>query len=121
VFRFVPGATLEVELSPAAGRIRAMVRDSQGLVFPAGVVVAARDRVDRAGSLWLTFGVADQNGVVELTGLRPGNYRLYAFDSFDQSMLEAFDYSHQKASTVEVKENGLHNLDLDLNEYRPLF
>ncbi len=118
VFRLVPGIAVKVEISAAAGSIRATVRDAEGQPLPWAVVVAFRDEGGGPGRPWRTCESADQHGVAELTGIAPGSYRLYAFDSFDQSLLDEFDYSQHKSVPVKVEEKGRHSIDLDVNEFR---
>ena len=72
------GGVLEVTLSAAAARVDAVVMDKDGKAGWHAVVAL----VPKDGSPTLVQ-TADENGILSFKGLKPGEYRLLAWDDVE--------------------------------------
>jgi protocatechuate 3,4-dioxygenase beta subunit len=72
------GATLEVVISAAAAQVDAVVLDKDGkAAWNATVAIAPKE-----GNVMVR--TADENGILSLHGLKPGDYKLYAWEDVEQ-------------------------------------
>lgn len=108
------GRTLDLVFA-AGGKVTGAINGSDGKGEP-GVTVVLAPETKLAG-LADPFRTAttDQNGKYQLQGLRPGSYRVYAFEHIepgayeDEEWLKAFA---DQAQSLRVSEGGQETLDL---------
>ncbi|HWC98418.1 MAG TPA: carboxypeptidase-like regulatory domain-containing protein [Candidatus Sulfopaludibacter sp.] len=75
----VAGAPLEIVISATAGSITGAVTDKDGKpVVSAIVAFMPKDGTDRK-----TINSTDENGTFTIKGLKPGDYRLYAWEDIE--------------------------------------
>jgi protocatechuate 3,4-dioxygenase beta subunit len=73
------GARLEVVISAAAAQVDAVVMDKDGkAAWNATVAVVPKDGAN------IQVRTADENGMLSLHGLKPGDYKLYAWEDVEQ-------------------------------------
>jgi hypothetical protein len=97
---------LEITLSRSVSQISGQVINEQGTPVPGGAVLVFSDPWGSRGSSMLT-GVGE-NGRFAATNLRPGAYRIYAYEDLEQA--QRYDLGILKAAEassvrVSVKEN----------------
>ncbi len=107
--------TFEVTLSPGAGQVAGTVTDSKSQPVPGIQVVlipGQRNRTDLYRS-----SATDQNGHFSLTGIAPGDYKLFSWESidngaqFDPDFLSQYE---QQGKTVRVAESSPQNVEVKL-------
>lgn len=107
--------SLDIVISADGGHISGLVTDKDQKAQPGITVVAVPDQPLR----WIAAGSnptsSDQNGRFNLQGLRPGRYRLYAFEEVEagayddpQFMKKYLDFG----KAVDVTENSQQSDDL---------
>jgi protocatechuate 3,4-dioxygenase beta subunit len=114
---FTEGAPgeLVITLSAKAGTVTGSVRDSKDQAATAGVVVLVPDNRKFADSYFQTG--LDQNGSYTLKNLRPGSYKLFAFDNIEYGSYQDPDWLkpfEDKGESIEVKESERSSKDLKL-------
>jgi hypothetical protein len=73
------GSTLEVVLSATAAQVDAVVMDKDGkAAWNSTVALAPKDGTN------IVVRTTDENGMISLRGLKPGDYRLYAWEDVEQ-------------------------------------
>ena len=111
------GRTIEVVLSPFGARVQGVVLDGdkkpRGRVFvacvPEGTASSRRE-------LYIT-DTTDQQGHYMLPGLRPGSYKLYAFDDIDPGAIYSSEFLKPfedmgESITVQEKDAVTKNLQV---------
>ena len=97
------GGTLDIVLSGAAAQIDAVVVDKDGKAAWNAVVAI----VPKEGSI--NVRTADENGILSLRGLKPGEYRLYAWEDVepgapqDPDFLKPFE---AQSKSLKLDANG---------------
>lgn len=118
---FTPGvgkSKLEIVVGEDGALIEGTVLDSNGHPFPSAKIIAVPE--DQYRDWYEDYGraEADQNGHFSLPGMRPGEYRLYAWDIvedgayMDPAFTRMFD---QKSVVVKAASNGKYEVKLNLN------
>ena len=109
--------SLEVVISTDGGGITGVAVDKNQKAQPGVTVIAIPDHPLRWISERSKSIGTDQNGRFNLQGLRPGRYRLYAFEQIEpgayedpQFMKKYLDYGRN----VEVSENSKQTVDLKI-------
>ncbi len=107
---------LEIELSPDGGSIAGVAVDASGEPAPDAYVLLTRNPDDPAGAFRFGFQAA-QDGAFTRTGLPQGIYRLYAFETFDTSLMDDPETLRRFAAEsveVDLKEGGEKRVKLRL-------
>ncbi|MFB3778232.1 MAG: carboxypeptidase regulatory-like domain-containing protein [Bryobacteraceae bacterium] len=111
-----PGVTLDVRLGSGAATLTVRAKDAEAKSFADAYVLLVQDSDATDGvERWQEGSTADQHGEATFASLRPGRYRLYAFDGFDTSLLElpgALQRFDVRALKVELGEGKAHQLEL---------
>jgi hypothetical protein len=100
---------LEIVLSPRTGSVEGVVTDGLASVSSAAQVVLVPDRNRDRPELFRT-AIADQNGRFKVSGVPPGNYKVFAWEAielyswFDPEIL-ARDDARSKAIRMEESSN----------------
>ncbi|MGJ5819129.1 MSCRAMM family protein [Paludibaculum fermentans] len=81
-FEITASTQLEIVLSSTAGTITASVIDEQGKPIPAGVVTL----IPEDARAQLEKRAVDDGGQVQFTNLRPGKYKLYAWEEMEDDL-----------------------------------
>jgi protocatechuate 3,4-dioxygenase beta subunit len=107
--------SLEIVVSGDGGRISGAVSDKDQKAQPGITVVAIPDHPIRWISERSKPTSTDQNGRFNIQGLRPGRYRLYAFEeiepgAYDDPQFMKRYLDHGKA--VDISENSQQTVDL---------
>src|SRR6185369_15735477 len=98
------GGALVITLSAAAGRVDAVVMDKDGKAGWHAVVALIPK--EGAGTVVQT---ADENGILSFKGLKPGEYRLIAWDDvesgapYDPDFVKPYE---SRAKAVKVDASG---------------
>jgi Carboxypeptidase regulatory-like domain len=112
----VPG-DLEILLSPNGGRVDGTVVKDNKSFSGATVVLVPDDPAMRKNSRWYKQATTDQYGSFSLRGVRPGDYKIFAWEKVepgayeDPAFLKPFE---DQGKAVESKESGQVNLQLSL-------
>ena len=73
------GAPLEIVISATAAQVDAVVLDKDGkAAWNSTVAVAPKDGTN------IVVRTTDENGMLSLRGLKPGDYKLYAWEDVEQ-------------------------------------
>jgi Carboxypeptidase regulatory-like domain len=112
----VPGE-LDIVLSPNGGRVDGTVVKEDKSFSGATVVLIPDDPAMRKNSRWYNQTTTDQYGNFSLHGVRPGDYKIFAWEKIEPGAYEdptflKRDEDHGKS--VEIKEGGQINLQLSL-------
>jgi hypothetical protein len=104
-------------VSPTGATVSGTVRDGDRAAAGAIVVALAQPyHFDRRSGMQKTTST-DQSGQFTLQGLAPGEYRIYAWDSYlpwndlDPEQLKPFE---QLAAAVKLKEESREQVELKL-------
>jgi hypothetical protein len=103
---------LEILLSPNAADVSGIVRSSDGqTVASARVQVIDKDK-KVAGA-----ATTDQNGAFHITGLAPGEYQVFAWESTGEGVITDPDFRKAfdgQAAPIKLSEKSHQNLDAQL-------
>lgn len=108
--------TLDVVVSPKAGRIDGVVTEDRGRTAPGIQVVLVPDLNRNRVDLYKTT-VTDETGRFTLQGISPGDYRVFAWEAvesfgyFDRDFLRQ---SENKGKSVRIVESSRENMDIRL-------
>jgi protocatechuate 3,4-dioxygenase beta subunit len=98
------GATLDVVVSAAAAQVDAVVMDKDGkAAWNATVALSAKDGTN------IQVRTADENGILSLRGLKPGEYRLYAWEDVEPGAPSDPDFLKQyegQAKSLKLDASG---------------
>ncbi len=107
--------SLDLVMSAGAGKLDGSVTDPDDHPVADAVVVAVPEGTHRDRLELYEKGVTDQHGRFSLTGLTPGDYSLFAFESveegsyYDASFLKLYESHGEK---VHLEENGKKTIPL---------
>ncbi|MBK5293401.1 MAG: carboxypeptidase regulatory-like domain-containing protein [Acidobacteriia bacterium] len=110
-----PGGEFRIVAVPGAGVIDGLVRNSKGEPLPGAVVTLAPAKQFQNWTEMYRYVTADQIGVFRMAGLRPGEYRVHAWEQLemgahqDPEILAKFDAEGTK---VEIKAGGREGVEL---------
>jgi len=109
-------STLELTVSSNGGKVEGLVITEENLPYSGGQVVLVPESATlRERTELYKNGVTDQFGKFTLRGVRPGEYKLFAWDDVepgswhDPDFLRAYE---QKGVKVKVTESGLETKEL---------
>ena len=108
---------LEVVISADGGRLTGVAYDRDQKSQPGITVVAIPDHPLRWISDRSKSTSTDQNGRFNLQGLRPGRYRLYAFEEVEPGAYEDPQFMKRyldRGKTADVSENSQQTIDLTI-------
>jgi protocatechuate 3,4-dioxygenase beta subunit len=109
--------SLEIVISGDGGRISGLVSDKDQKLQPGITVVAIPDHPLRWISDRSKSTSTDQNGRFNLQGLRPGRYRLYAFEEVEPGAYEDPQFIKRyldRGKTADIGENSQQTIDLTI-------
>lgn len=115
---YSPASSRNLDLVFGTGaKLTGTINTPDGKGEPGVTVLVAPDR--KLAGLADEFRTAstDQNGKYQVQGLRPGSYRVYAFEHIDPGAYEDETWLNglaDLAQTVRLSEGGQENLDLKL-------
>lgn len=108
-------STIEVHIKPATSRVAGKVVDRQGRNVQEGIVVLLPEPpLDGVTFLLQRTSNIDQTGSYEISGIRPGAYRVFALsdagvDIYDAQLMAKF---RGRGTAVTIEENGHVALNL---------
>lgn len=111
-----PGSTLIVVISGNGGRIGGSAMLGGKPLRGAVVTLAPADESKLSDPLWLKDTASDQNGDFLIQGIRPGDYRVLAWqkieegEDLDPNLLKRFEH---RGYEVQVSESSFQTLRLD--------
>ncbi len=106
---------LEIVVSASGGRLDGAVGKDDKPLSGATVVLVPNDAAMRKDTRWLKQTTTDQYGGFTLRGIRPGEYKVFAWEKVepgayqDPSFLKQFE---DKAVAVEIKEGSKQTMRL---------
>ena len=113
-----PGTSLEIIVSPDGGRIEGTVVDSDKKpVASAFVTCVPKDPTLREQYELYVNDTTNQQGHYVLRGLRPGSYKLYAFDQIDQGAVYSPEFLkpfEDMGESIAIEEKGSLTKDLQV-------
>lgn len=110
-----PGSMLDIVVSASGGRISGVVMLDGNPADDARVTVAPADESKLGEPSWFKDGTTDQNGNFLIPGIRPGKYRVFAWQNIepgedrDPEFLQRF---LDRGYEVQVLENSVQTLQL---------
>ena len=128
-FTVQPGTDLSLELtmSSRVARLTGIVLDADSLPAAGAAVVLIPDPPHRGAVEQYKSTTTDQNGKFSMNGLTPGDYKVFSWDSVDESEEEYgadwFDHEwlkpyEAKSESVHLEESGQKSIHLTLIETR---
>jgi hypothetical protein len=109
--------SLDILLGASAGRVNVTVLNSRGEPVSDSQVVLVPQESRKAPIRGLKIGQTDQRGTVSISGLKPGNYLVFATDINEEAAYESpefIDKFRVQAKNISVLE-GAH-LDLRIQQ-----
>ena len=109
--------TLELTLSGSGARVEGLVLSDENLPFSGAQVVLVPDQRLRERSDLFRSGTTDQMGKFTLRGIRPGEYKLFAWDDVEPGSWHDPDFLRsyeQKGISVKVSEGGTQTKEVKL-------
>ncbi|WP_321474473.1 carboxypeptidase regulatory-like domain-containing protein [uncultured Paludibaculum sp.] len=98
-FEITASAQLEIILSKTAGTITVSVTNDQGAPVPVGVVTL----IPEDARAQMEKGALDDRGQVQFTSLRPGKYKLHAWQEMEDDLWQGPEFRKQyDARAAEV-------------------
>jgi hypothetical protein len=105
---------LDLEISATGGRVEGSVTEGDQPSPGARVVLMPGDERNRR--LRFQIATADQKGVFRISGIAPGDYRLYGFQTVDESSVQDPSYLKRfesQSKQVSIHEHGRETLQLE--------
>lgn len=113
---YSPASSRSLDLVFGTGaKLTGTINTPDGKGEPGVTVLVAPDRKLAGLADEFRTATTDQNGKYQLQGLRPGSYRVYAFEHIDPGAYEDETWLNgfaDLAQTVRLSEGGQENLDL---------
>lgn len=110
-FEMVSSGQLEIVLSNTAGKIVGSVADADGKPFPSSSITL----IPSDGRSWPAKQAADDAGNFQFTGLRPGKYKLFAWEEVDDDLWQDPEFRKKyesRASEITVGPSEAKNVQL---------
>jgi hypothetical protein len=108
----VPGATLDVVISATAGSVTGTVTDKNGMPVASAIVVL----IPKDGSASRTHeNNTDENGSFTMKGLKPGDYRLFAWEDIEDGAYNDPEFLKQwssRAADVKLDPSGQQTVQI---------
>jgi protocatechuate 3,4-dioxygenase beta subunit len=117
----LPGA-LEIVLSGTGGQVHGQVKDENDEPASGATVVLIPDSTHRGETALFKEATADRNGRFTMAGIRPGDYRLFAWDDVEPGSWwdpEFLSHYEEKGERVKIEANGSLSVDLRLISANP--
>jgi 5-hydroxyisourate hydrolase-like protein (transthyretin family) len=111
----VPAAQLTVVINPNAGQVEGSVQNSKGDPAAGVTVTLIPDTAHRQFTWMYKTANTDQNGHFTIKGVRPGEYRAYAWEELEPGAQQDPDFVklHETAGeSVTVKEGSHESVEL---------
>jgi hypothetical protein len=108
---------LDIRVSSKSATVEGVVRDGEKPAAGAVVILLPQPFVAERIAMFRKSATTDQNGRFTLGGIAPGEYRVYAWDTYpplndmDPEQLKAFE---KFAATVKLKEEAREQIELKL-------
>jgi hypothetical protein len=109
------GGDMLITLSPTAAALTGQVKDAKGRTATGGVVVLAPK--NRKRNDLFSNSALDQNGTYSIRNIRPGRYKIFAFDDAESGSYEDAEWLksyEEKGESIELKESENATKDLKL-------
>jgi hypothetical protein len=117
----LPGA-LEIVLSGTGGQVHGQVKDEKDEPASGAVVVLIPDSTHRGEADLFKEATADRNGGFTIAGIRPGDYKLFAWDDVEPGSWwdpEFLSHYEEKGERVKIEANGSLGVNLRLIPANP--
>jgi hypothetical protein len=117
-----PPGILEIVVSGTAGAVDGMVKNYRDGPASGAVVVLVPDSNRRQESGLFKDATTDQNGRFSIRGIRPGGYKLFAWDDIEPGIWwdpEFLSRYEAKGEDVKVEASGHPRVDLHLISTNP--
>lgn len=104
------GGEMEILLSPNGAEVTGIVRDADAKPVPGAVVQIC----EKDGAVVKTVN-ADLNGLFDLKGLAPGDYKVFSWEDLGDGIVTDPDFRksfESKAAAVTLAEKGRENVEL---------
>jgi hypothetical protein len=108
---------LTVVVNPNGGQVDGLVQNEKGDPAPGAVITLIPDEAHRTLSWMYKTANTDQTGHFTIKGIRPGEYRIYAWEEIEPGAQEDPDFvkPHESAGdAVTLKESGHETVQLKL-------
>jgi protocatechuate 3,4-dioxygenase beta subunit len=73
-------SSVEVVLNAVGGAVNVTVQDARSRIVPEATVALIPDASRRQALMWFKTGTSDDRGQITLTGVAPGNYKVFAWE-----------------------------------------
>ncbi|MGE5327339.1 MAG: carboxypeptidase regulatory-like domain-containing protein [Deltaproteobacteria bacterium] len=116
-----PG-NLEIVISPNGGRLDGVVMKENQTFSGASVVLIPNDPALRKEDRFYKLASSDQNGNFTLQGIRPGEYKAYAWERIEQGAYQDPNFMSRyenEGKAVEIKEGNQAAIQLSLSSTSP--
>lgn len=113
--RGVPAAEMVIVINPHGGQVEGTVQNSQGENAVAATVTLIPDEKHRSLNWLYKTANTDQNGHFTINGVRPGDYRIYAWEDIEPGAFQDPDYikPHESAGqSLSIKESDHGKVEL---------
>ncbi|MGC4054800.1 MAG: carboxypeptidase-like regulatory domain-containing protein [Paludibaculum sp.] len=110
-FDIVASAQLDIVLSNTAGTIGASVTDDSGTPVPVGVVTL----IPEDPRAQMEKEAVDNRGQIQFTNLRPGKYKLHAWQEMEDDLWQNPEFRKQydaRAAAITVRPGETQNVQL---------
>jgi Carboxypeptidase regulatory-like domain len=117
----LPGA-LEIVLSGTGGQVHGQVKDEKDDPASGATVVLIPDSTHRGETDLFKEATADRNGGFTIAGIRPGDYKLFAWDDVEPGSWwdpEFLSQHEEKGERVKIEVNGYLSVNLRLISANP--
>jgi hypothetical protein len=117
----LPGA-LEIVLSGTGGQLHGQVKDEKDELGSGATVVLIPDSTHREETDLFREATADRNGGFSIAGIRPGDYKLFAWDDIEPGSWwdpEFLSHYEEKGERVKIEANGYLSVNLRLISANP--
>jgi hypothetical protein len=117
----LPGA-LEIVLSGSGGQVHGQVKDENDEPAGGATVMLIPDSTRRGETDLFKEATADRNGGFTMAGIRPGDYKLFAWDEVEPGSWwdpEFLSHYEEKGERVKIEANGSLSVNLRLISANP--
>jgi protocatechuate 3,4-dioxygenase beta subunit len=114
------GARIEVVLSNAGGRIRGVVEDKEHRPVRGCDVIVAPDPARPDQAHLYRVATSDDKGEFKVSGIAPGNYRVYAWENLDTRAGMQFDEELARLHEGESVKVALDKKEVQQVKLRPI-
>lgn len=111
----VPAGEMTVVINPNGGQLEGTVQNTKGENAAGTTVTLIPDEAHRSLAWLYKTSNTDQNGHFTMTGVRPGEYKIYAWEEIEAGAYQDPDFMkpHESAGkAVSIKESGHETVQL---------